>query len=236
MLWLDTVILRVSSSQNYSMIWEVAAFAHINNWPQSLIWTQTRCSATKYVKPPVHTDMLLKSDGCWNSHPYFMKIWSLPCCQNAALCGEWTFTNVRCIRTVRGNFQLISLCDRSESRMSVLTFTYPTQRIWLVVAACQQNQPVFPLYSFVTKYYHGRDLAFSFRPPAPLAVEEAKVDWSVVFHRVPEQQWRGQDWCFLCRTWHEHLQSAIFPLQLALTFFFLSHAWEKVSTVQNQTL
>lgn len=236
MLWLDTVILRVSSSQNYSMIWEVTAFAHINNWPQSLIWTQTRCSAAKSVKPLVHTDMLLKSDGCWNFHPYFMKILPLPCCQNAALRGEWTLTNVRWIRTVRETSIWFPCVTDLSLMCQFWPSPYPTQHTWLFVAACQQNQPVFPLHSFVTKYYHGRGLAFSFRPPAPLAVEEAKVDWSVVFHRVPEQQWEdkivdafyaGPDMS-ICSQQSSHSSS--------LWHFFVSHAWEKGSTVQNQTL
>lgn len=235
MLWLDTVILRVSSSQNYSMIWEVAAFAHINNWPQSLIWTQTRCSAAKYVKPPVHTDMLLKSDGCWNSHPYFMKILPLPCCQNAALCEEWTFTNVRCIRTVRGNFHLISLCDRSESRMSVLTFTLPNTT-HLAGCCCLSAEPAcFPTSFLCHQILPWQKFGLLIQASCTFGCRGSQSGLKCC---LSQSAWAAVKRTRLMLSMQDLTwASAVSNLPTAVGFdIFLSHAWEKVSTVQNQTL
>ena len=95
---LPSIVWQHCSVKCQALIWAVAAFAHVTNWPQSLLWAQTRCSVAKSVKPYVHAYLLLKSDGGCNSHPFPLKALLLPGCQNAVLCEEWPFTNVREIR------------------------------------------------------------------------------------------------------------------------------------------
>jgi len=69
-------------------------------------------------------------------------------------------------------------CVTDLSLVYVSSELHPAQQdtAGFLLLLFSRTSSVFPLYSFVAKYCHGRGLPFSFRSPTPLAIEKVKVN------------------------------------------------------------